>query len=237
MAWKWLAVLACVLGLWLNMGSSCQAGAADNALAYFTENEAGLAKVYEYMSTELGANAATQAEKARVQKVLAGICQMAQLPDDSFAVLIADKEKFNAYALPGNVLVVNRGTLEELSDGELEVILAHEMGHQVLGHPAKGLKYSTLAMSKLRQAGKKLAKGEEDEAVADYEEALHLSIVSKVLEKKADEWGAKLLRDNKRDMSVATGLWARLRDKYGEVPYDSNHLTYKERIKLYGGQK
>ena len=237
MAWKWLAVLWCILGMWLGTAGLCHAGAADNALAYFTEDEAGRDKAYEYMWTELGANAATQEEQNRVQKVLADICQMAQLPVDSFTVLIADKDKFNAYALPGNVLVVNRGTLDELSDGELEVILAHEVGHQVLGHPEKGLKYSTLAMSKLRQSGKKLAKGEEDEAVVAYEEALHLSIVSKVLEKKADEWGAKLLRDNKRDMSVATGLWARLRDKYGEVSYDSNHLTYKERIKLYGGQK
>ncbi len=235
--WNVLAVLGYFLVLWLGFSSPCQAGAADKALAYFSMDEAGRAEALAYMSQELGADKATQAEKDRVQKVLAAICQMAQLPVEEYTVLVANEEKFNAYALPGNILVVNRGTLEELTDGELEVILAHEVGHQVLGHPLKGLKYSTLAMSKLRQAGKKLAKAPvDDTAVAAYWEALHLSVLSKVLEKKADEWGVRLLQENHRDMSVATNLWARLRDKYGEVPYDSNHLTYKERIKLYGGK-
>ncbi len=70
---------------------------------------------------------------ARLQKVDAILWRLSQHYPESpykFRIEIDDSEDMNAMALPGGLIVVTAGLLDELqSENELAFILGHEMGH------------------------------------------------------------------------------------------------------------
>lgn len=49
-------------------------------------------------------------------------------------IVISPEKICNAYALVGNVFILTEAIIKELSDDELEAIIAHEIGHQQLNH-------------------------------------------------------------------------------------------------------
>ena len=169
----------------------------------------------------------------RAVSVLRDLGELAGVSTDSWAVVLQDSERINAFALPGYIFVVTTGALRSLNDGELEVLLAHELGHQVLHHPVKAMEYSSLSQGKLRQAHKCMENEDIVQMVAYYAEAMELAVVSKRQEKQADIWAAELLGRHGRNMQIAVALWQRMKMLYGEVPNDSNHLSYHERQKIY----
>lgn len=60
--------------------------------------------------------------------------------DAPFRVYVVDDEVLNAFAAPGGHVVLFREVIEQARDPqELAGVLAHEMAHQVEGHPASGL--------------------------------------------------------------------------------------------------
>lgn len=87
-------------------------------------------------------------------------------------------------------------------------------------------------MKYLRRAGKKKDSAKEYSS-ADYWEAMEMSVVRKQEEKAADIWAADLLSAHDFDLTVAINLWEKLRSKYGEIPHDSNHLTYRQRSRIF----
>ena len=211
----------------------CRAGEREEAaIRYFTAEPAGRYDMYFFLREKLKGEEALPEEE-----------------DSEPWVLVTPDEKFNAYALPGGIFVVNRGVLNILSDDELAVILAHELGHQVLGHPVAAMKRSPLACRYLRRAAKELAKelaaeGQAGDAepentelarksVEAFWEAVQLSHVLKREEREADEWAAQLIATSGFDVYAAVNLWPWLEELYGPVPNASNHLSYKERSKIY----
>ena len=63
-------------------------------------------------------------------------------------VMASDSEEVNAYALPGGVVVVNRGLLDEMgSENELAFILAHEFGHLKHRDHLRGMGRALVALS------------------------------------------------------------------------------------------
>ena len=60
--------------------------------------------------------------------------------DAPFRVYVVDDEVLNAFAAPGGHIVIYREILAQAKDPqELAGVLAHEMAHEVAGHPASGL--------------------------------------------------------------------------------------------------
>ena len=240
----------------------CRAGEREEAaIRYFTAEPAGRYYMYSFLREKLKGEEALPEEEDRVRRVLEKLITAAisvhefsasgeswQLDSEPW-VLVTPDEKFNAYALPGGIFVVNRGVLNILSDDELVVILAHELGHQVLGHPVAAMKRSPLACRYLRRAAKELAKelaaeGQAGDAepentelarksVEAFWEAVQLSHVLKREEREADEWAAQLIATSGFDVYAAVNLWPWLEELYGPVPNASNHLSYKERSKIY----
>ena len=236
----------------------CRAGEReDAAVRYFTEDPAGRYYMYSFLHEKLKAGEALPEEEERTRRVLDKLIKAAvsmngdsakaegwQMENDAL-VLVTPNEKFNAYALPGGIFVVNRGVLNILSDDELAVILAHELGHHELGHPVAAMKRSPLACRYLRRAAKELAAeqlaedaGAEKPANARksleaFWEAVQLSHVLKREEREADEWAAQLIAHSGFDIYAAVNLWPWLEEMYGPVPNAGNHLSYKERSKIY----
>lgn len=220
-------VLWGALLLWLVGMNVCQAKTADEVLQYFSENPAGRQELYQYAAEKLGTANVSADDKERAQRNLQCIANMAGRTAKDWLILVADNPICNAYALPGNIFVIHRGALNELTDEELQVILCHELAHQILGHPTAALKRSAMSMRYLKQAGR------QEKAAAAYWEALQLSVVRKQEEKAADTWAAEFLAAHGFAMPVAISLWEKLRARYGEVSYNSNHLLYRQRIKIY----
>ena len=236
----------------------CRAGEReDAAVRYFTEEPAGRYYMYSFLHEKLKAGEALPEEEERTRRVLDKLIKAAvsmngdsaqaegwQMENDAM-VLVTPNEKFNAYALPGGIFVVNRGMLNILSDDELAVILAHELGHHELGHPVSAMKRSPLACRYLRRAAKELVAeqlaedaGAEKPAAARksveaFWEAVQLSHVLKREEREADEWAAQLIAHSGFDIYAAVNLWPWLEEMYGPVPNAGNHLSYKERSKIY----
>lgn len=169
----------------------------------------------------------------RIVHILRQLGMMAGTGTDSWAVIVQESNRINAFALPEYIFVVSTEALQLLNDDELEVLLAHELGHQVLRHPSKSMKLSSLSQGKLHKAYRCMENGNIEEAAKYYAEAMELAVASKVQEKQADIWAAELLRKHGRDMQTAVDLWQRLEMLYGKVSNDSNHLSYRERQRIY----
>lgn len=252
-------LLLCVL---LLPSAYCRAGEREEAaIRYFTAEPAGRYYMYSFLYEKLKGEEALPEEEDRVRRVLDKLIRSAVSTNEISAnreswqsdsepwVLVTPNEKFNAYALPGGIFVVNRGVLNILSDDELAVILAHELGHQVLGHPVAAMKRAPLACRYLRRAAKELTKelaaeGQTGDAepenpemarksVEAFWEAVQLSHVLKREEREADEWAAQLIAHSGFDIYAAVNLWPWLEELYGPVPNGSNYLSYKERSKIY----
>lgn len=223
-----MAILS-VLLLWLSGMNVCQAGSAEEVLQYFSENPAGRQEAYALASLQLGAANVSERDRERAQRNLQQVGNMAGLNAKDWLVLVADSPQFNAYALPGYIFIINRGALDELTDEELQVILCHELAHQVLGHPAAALKRSAMSRKYLKRAGRQ----DNRAPAADYWKALQVSVVGKQEEKDADTWAAEYLAAHGFAMPAAVNLWKKLRDRYGEVSYASNHLMYRQRMEIY----
>src|SRR5688572_1449038 len=68
--------------------------------------------------------------------------QLAVAADDDrhYKIYVSDADVLNAFAAPGGHVVLFRGIIEHAdSPDEVAGVLAHEMGHVVEDHPAKGL--------------------------------------------------------------------------------------------------
>ncbi len=90
---------------------------------------------------EVGKQAAEQVEEeydryeneeaqAKLDKMVAEIAAASDRPDVTYDVRLLDSDMVNAFSLPGGIIYVTKGVLEEVgSDHELAGVLAHEIAH------------------------------------------------------------------------------------------------------------
>ena len=195
-------------------------------------------RYFVIMKAEISADGSTASNDGmgaarRAVSILRDLGELAGVSTDNWAVVLQDSERINAFALPGYIFVVTTGALQSLNDDELEVLLAHELGHQVLNHPVKSMEYSSLSQGKLRQAYRCMKNEDTVQMAEYYAEAMELAVVSKRQERQADIWAAELLRRYGSNMQAAVALWQRMERLYGKVSNDSDHLSYSERQRIY----
>lgn len=75
-----------------------------------------------------------------VLQIANSICDKNNLDCESLQVLVLEDEQINAFALPGERMVVNTALLVEIDDQyELAGVIAHELAHQQLNHISQKL--------------------------------------------------------------------------------------------------
>ncbi len=135
--------------------------------------------------------AANPALERRLQSLLATLPADSPLRRVPFRVLVADTDAINALALPGECIVVFRGLLEAVaSENELDMVLAHELGHFAHRDQLKGLGRGLVATFLA------MALFGSDSSAADLVANLTLSFDARYSQRQeaaADAWGLDLL--------------------------------------------
>ena len=81
----------------------------------------------------------TEQEMDRVRRVMLPLLKVTnhRMPIDDIRVSIVDNPEINAASAGNGQYLVTRGLLTQANDDELRGVLAHEIAHEDLGHPAK----------------------------------------------------------------------------------------------------
>jgi Zn-dependent protease with chaperone function len=125
-----------------------------------------------------------------------------------YPVVVVNVADVNAFALPGGHIVLLRGLIEYAeTPAEVAGVLAHEVGHGIERHPAKGL-IQQLGLMVLLSA---LLGGTDIAAVGgDVVEQAAFSSYSRGLENEADRWALKLLNQAGINTSGLAAFFERL---------------------------
>ncbi len=129
----------------------------------------------------------------------------------SLRVVVLNTKVVNAFALPGNIIVLTKGLIDEaLNAEELAGVIAHELGHIVHDHPTQGM-YRTATVSVLVA----LVVGDVAGAIPGLSlghRALN-SGYSRLAEREADRYGLERLYSAGIDAGGLEGFLARLLKK------------------------
>lgn len=79
----------------------------------------------------LGARRSTLEEEAIIEPLWRQIAQRNDLPAGRFVVRVLPSDELNAFACGGHLVVVTTFAVEELSQGQLRGVLAHELSHHL----------------------------------------------------------------------------------------------------------
>ena len=79
----------------------------------------------------LGARRPTSHEAAIIEPLWARIARANDLPPSRFVVRVLPSDELNAFACGGHLVVVTTYAVEELSQGQLRGVLAHELSHHL----------------------------------------------------------------------------------------------------------
>lgn len=144
----------------------------------------------------------------RLQALIAALPADSPLRRGNFRVWVADTADINAIALPGECIVVFRGLLEAVaSENELDMVLAHELGHfahrDQLKGLGRGLVATFLAMTLFGN----------DSSAAGLVASLTLSFDARYSQRQeaaADAWGLDLLVARYGHAGGAVDFFARM---------------------------
>ncbi len=111
-----------------------------------SETEAALGRPFE----AIYADAVDNDEARNLRRILTVLTEGAANGPGTFRVMLVKNEAVNAMALPGGVIVVFTGLLEEIdSEEETAFVLAHELGHYAHRDHLKGMGRGLLLYSLL----------------------------------------------------------------------------------------
>ncbi len=179
-----------------------------------------------------------QAKPSPAQDTLNQLLQRleTQLPPEQrqnreYRVLYIPDSTVNAVALPGNVILIYAGLLEQAkSENELMMVLGHELGHFAHRDHLRGLGRALLVQiaiaTFLGDAGGLQS------AAASSVQALSQSKFSQSQEREADEFGLTLLQKTYGHVAGATDFFARMNQQKGaDFAFLSTHPAPGKRVK------
>jgi hypothetical protein len=135
---------------------------------------------------------------------------------------VVDSGIWNAAAMANGAIWVHRGLLEDVSDDELAVVLGHELAHFTHEHTRRNFRnemWRQLAAAGASAALNQMNNGAAREALFIAAE-LSLSAwgngYNRNLEDQADRVGLRYAYEGGFDVSRGPGMWARVRQRFGE---------------------
>ncbi|MEU6141390.1 M48 family metalloprotease [Streptomyces sp. NPDC047081] len=81
----------------------------------------------------------TPQERAKLEPVWREVTARAGIEGRNYELWVEDSDGLNAVAAAGHIVGVTRFAMNELPNGELAAVMAHELGHHVGGHAWAGL--------------------------------------------------------------------------------------------------
>ncbi|SCE03640.1 Zn-dependent protease with chaperone function, partial [Streptomyces sp. di188] len=81
----------------------------------------------------------TPQERAKIEPVWREVTARAGVEGRNYELWVEDSDSLNAVAAAGHIVGVTRFAMDQLPNGELAAVMAHELGHHVGGHAWSGL--------------------------------------------------------------------------------------------------
>ncbi len=222
-----------LLGIWVFLLFAAPVEAYGSVLHYFTETEAGRRQAAEAAQREFRTLAQDTSSARYLQRVFSCLLSPEEKQAKLYRVLVRPEKSINAYALPGGVILVNEAALLDLPEDELKVLLAHELGHEVLQHPLAGMRRSSRSRYFLSRIRLTTTPAEGEKAAQCFIQAACSAEILCREEREADVWAAERLRASGADLTAGVRLWRHLEQLYGPASYAGNHLPFVEREKIY----
>ncbi|MFF4362399.1 M48 family metalloprotease [Streptomyces sp. NPDC001604] len=106
---------------------------ASGALVFHRPTESAVARRL------LGLRYPTPQERAKLEPVWREVTARAGIEGRNYELWVEDSDGLNAVAAAGHIVGVTRFAMNQLPNGELAAVMAHELGHHVGGHAWSGL--------------------------------------------------------------------------------------------------
>ncbi len=183
--------------LCLSILSGCATNPATKKIEFMTVSEATEFKIGQgvdkQVREEMGVYLELPELRSAVKETGESIGRQSDRPDLIYRIEIIDSPDFNAFAVPGGFVYVNRGLLERMnSTDELASVLGHEIAHVSARHSA-----AQISKVQLLNIGLLSVAVATQGAVQDYGELINLGSVlafskfSRDDEREADHFGTK----------------------------------------------
>ena len=127
-------------------------------------------------------------------------------------------DNMNAFAVPNGSIRLHSGLMDGMTDDEVRYVLAHEIGHVVLGHSKKAFQVayaSSAAREAVAASGNDAAAAISSSQLGDLGEKLINSQFSQSQEKAADDYALELMQRSNMDASASISALRTLEANYG----------------------
>ncbi|NGO89874.1 peptidase [Halomonas sp. 141] len=128
------------------------------------------------------------------------------------------RDEINAFAVPNGAIRLYSGLMDEMSDEEVQYVIAHEIGHVVLGHSRRAFQVA-YAASAAREAaaasGSTTAAALSSSELGALGEKLVNAQFSQRQENEADDFALELMRRHDLNTEASVSALRKLEAKYG----------------------
>ncbi|RAU16493.1 peptidase [Nitrincola tibetensis] len=126
--------------------------------------------------------------------------------------------EINAFAVPNGSIRMYSGLMDEMTDDEVRYVIAHEIGHVVLGHSKRAFQVA-YAASAAREAaaasGNSTAAALSNSELGELGEKLVNAQFSQTQEHEADDYAIKLMQRHGMNADASVTALRKLEAKYG----------------------
>lgn len=231
-----MCVLSICYALSASIASVCAASLTDTApaLSHFTETDRGRAQYIDALQRRHKRHPLIRSgdELDRVQGILSDLSSRLSL-NTTPTLLLLDAKQWNAYALPGNIILLTTALASDLNDAELCVLLLHELGHIALDHPYSALHRSKAAIKSLDKSATLLMANQSASSADAFVSAIYKGRVERSDEIAADAWAAAHLEAAGRTVDDAVFFLRHAQQKLGDPPRSVLHPSFDERIHIF----
>ncbi|PKL79779.1 MAG: hypothetical protein CVV25_06605 [Ignavibacteriae bacterium HGW-Ignavibacteriae-4] len=146
--------------------------------------------------------------------------------DVEYELYYSDNREINAYALPGNIIVLNRGIILECdTPEELIGVIAHELGHLKMNHHSDQL-ITTLSIELLLVGSGSTA--------SEVTKILTQNAFSREMETEADDYAIKKMKELGISPNYLAKLFKKMYKRSDMIPeFLNSHPGMNERISKF----
>lgn len=218
----------CLLGLATTLTlSGCQSGADIGGMISAGTNLAGAITMSDEEMQQLGDQTIAQLDSqnqlvstdSQYAERLARLTQGWESVDGyDLEYNVYRLDDINAFAVPNGSIRMHSGLMDNMSDDEVRYVIAHEIGHVVLGHSKRAFQVAHSASAARNAAavsGNTTAALLSSSELGELGEKLVNAQFSQLQENEADDYAIELMQRHDMDASAAVTALRTLESKYG----------------------